>query len=205
MKTTRFLAMATLALATGLCAAQGTTSPAKKELVQKVLQLQQQGVENTARMLVDQSIAPLGQQAGMILQTRVPPEQREALTRELQGEFRKFADEALPLLRDRAQKLAPATLGAMLEERLSEDELKQVITMLESPIYRKYQQLGPEMQRALTEKLVADTRPQIGPKLQALQQAVGKHLNAATQGAKPASGPAAKAAPARAPASAAKN
>jgi hypothetical protein len=80
------------------------------------------------------------------------------------------------LLRDRAAKLAPTSVGAVLEEKLSEDELKQLITMLEAPIYRKYQSMGGEMQKALMEKLVADTRPAVEPKLKALQEAVSKRL-----------------------------
>lgn len=197
----RSIAVAAALVATaGLCAAQGTTqasavSPAKKELVQKVLQLQQAAIENTARMLAEQSIAPLVQQVGAVLQQRVAPDKREALTKEIQGDFKKYADETVPLLRERATKLAPTTIGTLLEEKLSEEELKQAVAMLESPIYRKYHGLGNEMQRALTEKLVAETRTSVEPKLQALQESLGKRLNAAAgaasapqaaSGAKPA-------------------
>lgn len=156
--------------------AQGGPISAKKELVQKVLQLQQGAVEAVARGLAEQSIAPLAQQVSAVLQARIAPEQREAAARDIQAEFKKYGDEVLPLLRERAAKLAPSTVGAQLEEKLSEDELKQVIAMLEAPIFRKYQQLGPEMQKALLEKLVAETRPTVEPKLIALQEAVGKRL-----------------------------
>jgi hypothetical protein len=156
--------------------AQGTASPAKKELVQKVLALQQPSFDALARGLAEQSIAPLVQQLGAVLQNRVPPEQREATARDVQAEIKKYGDEVVPLLRDRAAKLAPTSVGAVLEEKLSEDELKQLITMLEAPIYRKYQSMGGEMQKALMEKLVADTRPAVEPKLKALQEAVSKRL-----------------------------
>lgn len=193
-----------LVAAAGLCAAQGTSSPAKKELAQKLVQLQQQAVENAGRQLAEQSVAPLLQQVNMVVQTRVPPEQREALARELQAELKKYGDETVGLLRERAVKLAPSTIGTLLEEKLSEDELRQAVAMLEAPIYRKYHALGGEMQKALVEKLVAETRSTIEPKLQALQEAVGKRVNAAVAaaaasapaGAKPAapraSGPAPK-------------
>jgi hypothetical protein len=58
----------------------------------------------------------------------------------------------------------------MLEERFTEDELKQIIAILESPVNRKFQAMGGDMQRALIEKLVAETRPLIEPKLRALEQ-----------------------------------
>jgi hypothetical protein len=82
---------------------------------------------------------------------------------------------------------------------MSEDELREVISILESPANRKFQSLGGEMQRAIGEKLVAETRGEIGPKVQALEQAVAARLQppadaapaakpkpAASTGAKPA-------------------
>ncbi len=181
----------TLASVSGLCLAQAAATPAKKELVQKVLQLQQASFEGLARTLVEQSIAPLGQQAGAFLQSRVPAEQREALAKEVQAEFNKYGDEVIPLVRDRTVKVTPATVGPILEDKLSEDELKQVIAALESPGFRKFVNLGPEIQRALSQKLVAELQPQIDPKLKALDQNISRKLMAAAPapgaaGSKPA-------------------
>ena len=191
---------AALASTSGLCLAQAASSPAKKELVQKLLLLQQTSFEALARTLTEQPIALMGQQAGAILQNRVPPEQREALFKEIQAEFNKYVDEIGPMVRDRAIKAAPGTTGPILEEKLSEDELKQTIAALESPGFRKFMQLGPEMQRALGQKLVADLQPSIDPKIKLLEQSISKKLTAAA--------PAAPAAPVagvpKAPASGAK-
>ena len=170
------LAVAMTAGTSSLALAQGTAASPKKELVQKILLLQQGAVDNLARGLAEQSIAPVAQQAMTVLHSRVPPEQREATARDIQADIKKYGDEVVPLLRERGSKLAASTVGALLEERLSEDELKQVIAMIEAPIYLKYQQLGAEMQRALLEKLVADTRSVVEPKLTALQDSVGKRL-----------------------------
>jgi hypothetical protein len=79
-------------------------------------------------------------------------------------------------VRDRAVKLAPTTVGAVLEQKFSEDELKQVLAMLESPVYVKFQGLGADMQKALTEKLIADTRPAIEPKVRTLEQSIARRL-----------------------------
>ena len=172
------LAALTLALS-----AQAQT---KKELVAKVLQLQQPGIETVARMLVEQPAMQMMQQAGAMLQQRVPAERREAVGKEIQADVRKFVDETVPLVRERAVKLAPTTIGAVLEEKLTEDELKQVVAILESPVNRKFQGLAQEMQRALGEKLVAESRPMVDPKLRALEQSLGKRLGVSTGG--PASG-----------------
>ncbi len=164
------------------------SSPAKKALVAKILQLQQPGIEGLARQFAEQPAMQMLQQVGPALQQRVPAERREAVAKEIQADARKYAEEATPIVRERALKLAPATIGVLLEERFTEDELKQIIVLLESPLNRKYQAMGPEMQRALGEKLVAETRSTIEPKVKALEQQVVKRLQpppAAASGAKP--------------------
>lgn len=178
-RTTKLALVALVGLATlGAANAQQATpvSAAKKELVAKVLQLQQAGIEGMARGMLEQPAMQIMQQVNPILQQRVPADQREALAREIEGDLRKYVDESLPLMRERAAKLAPTTIGSVLEEKLSEDELKQVLRMLESPVVRKYQALQPEMQRAFVEKLVADTRPTVQPRVQAMQQSIAKRL-----------------------------
>lgn len=201
---------ASMALAQGAPSASPPAIPAaKKELVQKILQLQQPAFENIARGLAEQSIGPVAQQATAVLQNRIAPDQREAVAKEIQAEVTKYGNEVVPLLRDRAGKLAPETVGVMLADKLTEDELKQVVAMIESPIYRKYQSMGVDMQRVLTEKLVADTRAMVEPKLKALQVTVGQKLglqgpaassSAASKAAKPAAKASAPSAKAPAPA-----
>ncbi len=167
---------ASAAAAAPAAAPAAPVSPAKKALVAKVLLLQQPGIEAMARTMVEQPALQLMQQAGQALQQRVPAEQREAVGREIQADLRKYVDETTPLVRDRAIKLAPTTIGAILEQKMTEEELKQVVQILESPANKKFQSLSGDMQRAIAEKLVADTQPLVQPKLQAVQQSVGKRL-----------------------------
>ena len=170
---------AALMVVASLAAAQTAGSSAtKKELVAKLLQLQQPGVEEMARQLAGQPAMRLMQQVAPAVQA-LPAERREAVARDIEADVRKYVDEATPIVRDRAIKLAPGTIGAMLEERLTEDELRQVIAILESPVNRKFQQMGPDMQKALGEKLIADTRSEVEPKVNALGQTVAKRLGIA--------------------------
>ena len=170
---------------------QAQTAPAnsKKELVARVLQLQQPGIEAMARGLAEQPAMQIMQQAGQALQ-RLPAERREAVARDIEADLRKYAEEAVPIVSARAVKLAPGTIGPLLEERFSEEELRQVIAMLESPVIRKFQGMAGDMQKALTEKLVGETKPDIEPKVRAMQQTVAKRLGLPAQ---PASAPAAPA------------
>ncbi len=171
-------------------AASAPVSAAKKALVQRVLKLQQQGIEGLARQLVEQPAAKWAQQVQAAL-PRVPADKREQVAREIEADLRKYADEATPIVRDRAVALAPSTIGTLLEQKFSEDELKQVAAMLESPAVRKFQGLLGDMQRSLVEKVVAETRGSIDPKLRALDQSIKARLEpllaapAAASGSKP--------------------
>jgi len=195
----RWIGVALLACAT---VAHAQSTPAKKELVAKLLTLQQPGIESVARGIVERPAVQLMQAVAQVLQTQVPPDKREALAKSIETDVKKFVDESVPVLRERAVKLAPTTLGPILEEKFSEDELKQLIAWFESPVNKKYQQLGPEMQNSFAQKLIAEAAPLLDPKLQALQQKVRGSLTAAAGDAasRPATGskPAAAPRPARA-------
>ena len=57
-----------------LSGAQAQSTPAKKELVQKLLTAQQAALEGLARGLVEQPAGQLMQAAGQALQTQVAPD-----------------------------------------------------------------------------------------------------------------------------------
>jgi hypothetical protein len=193
----KVLLIVTALAAGGLAEAQTTpsaSSPAKKELVARMLAIQQPGIEAMARSLAEEPAKSLMQQASQALRN-LPPERREAVARDIENDLRKYVEEAGPIVRDRALKLAPTTVGALLEERFSEDELKQILVLLDSPVNKKFQALAPELQRSLGEKLVAETRPEVEVKVRALEKSISGRL-AGSAGA--ASG--ASKAPAAAPA-----
>ena len=164
--------------------AQAQTPNGKKELVARILQLQQAGIEALARSLTEQPARQIMQQAGIAVQ-RLPAERREAVARDIEADLRKYADEAVPIVSGRAVQLAPSTIGALLEEKLDEAELRQVIAMLENPVIRKFQGMAPEMQQALTVKLVAETKAAIEPKVRAMQDSVAKRLGVTAPSAAP--------------------
>lgn len=169
----RLVIVALLVVATGV---QAQVAPTKKELVAKVLLLQQPAIEQAAQALAERPAAQLMQQAGLALQSRVAEDKREATAKEIQADVKKYVDEVVPLVRERAVKLAPATIGTLLEEKFSDDELKQLIAIIESPVNRKFLQLGGEMQKALLDKLVAETQGAVEPKVKALELSIGKRL-----------------------------
>jgi hypothetical protein len=169
------------------------SSPAKKELVARILKAQQPAIEAMARGLVERPALEIMNGAMQVISTRVAKDKQEATAKDVQADAQKYVDEAGPIVQKRAVALAPSSIGAVLEEKFSEDELRQIATALENPALVKYQGTIPAMQQALGEKLVADTRPQIEPKVRALEDQVGKRLGLPAQGAAAPATPAPKA------------
>ena len=176
-------------LALPVAAVQAQSSPAKKALVARILKVQQPGIEGLSRTMAERPAINLMDRAGQVLIERVAADKRDAIAKEIQADVKKYLDEAVPLVTSRAVRLAPTTIGSLLEEKFTEDELKQVATVLESPAYIKFQQLIGEMQKVLAEKLLADTRSVIDPKVVALEQSVSKRLGSVAPPNGPASAP----------------
>jgi len=199
-KTTAWMVAAGLAvaLASGATAQTTTTtaptsSPAKKELVQKILVLQQPEIENVARSIVERPAAQMMQEAGLAMQRQVPPDKREAMGKAIEAEVKKYIEEAYPLVRERAVRLAPSTLGAALEEKFSEDELKELLRWLESPVNKKFQQLAT-VRNTFVQKVLSESIAAVDPKVGALDARIRVIL-----GVPPATqGPAASGSPPRA-------
>ena len=117
------IALACLGLGAGAAAQTTTTttpptsptSPAKKELVQRLLRLQQADIEGFARSVVERPAAQMMREAGFALQQQqqMSQEKREAAAKAIEAEVKKYVDEAYPIVRDRAVKLAPSTIGVV--------------------------------------------------------------------------------------------
>jgi hypothetical protein len=162
-------------------ASAAPSSPAKKELVARILKVQQPAIEALARGLVERPALEIMNSAMQAIPSRIAKDKQESVARDIQSDAQKYVDETGPIVQRRAIAIAPATIGAVLEQQFSEDELKQIATMLENPALLKYQGAVPAMQQALGEKLVADTRPQVEPKVRALEEQVSKRLGLGAQ------------------------
>lgn len=187
----------TTAVASTLMVASVTAhAQSKKELVQKLLTLQQSSLEATARNLTENPARQLVAAAQPIIVQGVPADKREATARQIDAEIKKYIDGADPIVQASTKKLSQSVLSPMFEEKFTEEELRQLVTIIESPVLKKYQGLLPDFSKALVEKVIADARPQVDPKLQTAQNNVRKILDTATggklSGAASAPAPAAK-------------
>lgn len=193
---------AALMLATAVQTASAQSTPAaaaptaaKKELIARLLKLQRPGIEAMSRDMAQEPALQMLERAAAVVQARVPQDKQEAAIKGLQTDAKKYMDATIPMVRDRALALAPDSVGPVLDQKFTEDELKKVIAILESPEYAKFQQLSGEMQQALQTKLIADTQASVSDKLKALESDVTARLNAVV-GQAPAPAAAAPAKPA---------
>jgi hypothetical protein len=169
------LAMACAALA--LCGSAQAAGATKQELVAKVLKLWH--MEDIGESMLQQPVGNAMQQARVMLQGRAVPEKRDAAMKEIVEDAGKFMNENKGITRASAERLIPTTVAPILAERFTEEELKQIIMILESPVKAKFEAMVPELQKKLGESVAADTRPVIDPKLQDLQQRIGMRLRSA--------------------------
>lgn len=154
------------------------SADAKAKLIDKLLTLWHP--EEVVVMMVQRPAADAVQQARIALQGRVTAERRDAALKDMAVDVQKYINEATPIALDTARRQLASTVVPILQQQFSEDELKQIIAMLEAPVKKKFEQMIPQMERTLGEKVVAESRAAIDPKMKELTQAVGLKLRAAT-------------------------
>jgi len=178
LKTSTAIAALVLCGAAGLAGA--ADAPAgKQELAQQILT--RLNIDNIGETMLSApvSVSNALQQARGLLQGRVAAEKRDATMSELSGQARKFMDEVGPITRASADKLIPTTVRPLLAERFSEDELRQILAILDSPVRKKFEAMLPELQKKLGESVAADTGAVVNPKLKGLQEDIGLRLRSA--------------------------
>jgi len=176
LKTSTAIAALVLCGAAGLAGA--ADAPAgKQELAQQILT--RLNIDNIGETMLSAPVSNALQQARGLLQGRVAAEKRDATMSELSGQARKFMDEVGPITRASADKLIPTTVRPLLAERFSEDELRQILAILDSPVRKKFEAMLPELQKKLGESVAADTGAVVNPKLKGLQEDIGLRLRSA--------------------------
>lgn len=157
--------------------AKAPASPAKLELAKRVAQLAHS--DAIALVMLQRPIADAMQQANAVLQGRVAVDKQAAALKDINEDVKKFLEENIPVVQKSSEKFIPTTVVPLLAERFSEDELRQIIAMLESPVKKKYEALLPEIEKSLGQKVASDVGPTIDPKLTDLKQRIGLRLRTA--------------------------
>lgn len=162
------LIAATLTLAATTLLAPVAQAQTKKQLIDKILAIQKPQYEQFGQMMAQAPVQPLVQQAAQVLRARVPEDKREAVGKAMDAELQAYLKDVTPALRASAVKHANEVIGSKLEASFNEAELKQLVGYLESPVIKRYNQLGPEFQQALGQKVAADNKALVESKARAL-------------------------------------
>ena len=174
----------TMALGTGLgCMAHANAEgmngvpPAKQALVQRVLD--KMGLESVGLQMLQTPVADMLRQSRVVVQSRVPADKQEATMKDITAEATKFVEQEAPALRTSTHAIVQSSVAPLLAQKFSEDELKQLAGILESPVLAKFETIVPEMKRAVGENVARAQGAQIQPKMTELQNRVGLKLRAA--------------------------
>ncbi len=104
----------------------------------------------------------------------LPAAKRQSVGPALDAELKKFNDDALKLVTTEAAKVRSGALLAAYMERFSEEELKQLIALMEAPVFKKYQTLTPELGNIYVKAIVDGTRSAVETRSKAFDTAASK-------------------------------
>lgn len=187
------LVLTTLVALSAISPAAQAQSAAKKELIGKLLTLQQPAIDAAARSITEQQPMQMAASARRLIMESVPEDKRMATAQAVDAELKKYVETAGPMIQASANKLATTTMTPAIDEKFTEDELRTLVSILDSPVLKKYQGLLPELTDKLLDKIIADARPNVDPALNKAAANIRQILANATSNS-------AKSAPAKQPA-----
>ena len=151
----------------------------KQQLIQRLLELWH--VEAVGVTMLREPVDNALRQARGALQARATPEKRDQALKDIEGYGRELLEKLIPQVVVKAKELTQTTVVPILSAKLTEEDLRQMISILESPAKSKFEALIPEMQKALGNKLGEEQGKEIKPQMEELQQRIGKRMREAIE------------------------
>jgi len=121
------------------------------------------------------------QKSMIAMQTQhVPKERMDKAMKDIAADVQHYVEISTPVVTASAKKLTNQTVGPLLAQNFSADELRQLAAIFESPVKAKFDKLVPQLEVAVGDKVTADVGPAINKNIQALTESVGTKLRIAT-------------------------
>ncbi|MGA8514802.1 MAG: DUF2059 domain-containing protein [Burkholderiaceae bacterium] len=171
--TTKFIAACALLIGTST-AIYAQTSDAKRALAVRAVAAQEGPEMN--RMLA-QLAGSATQQMVANWDERVsqlPEAKQQSAINAMDAELKKFNDDALKLITAQAAKVRGDALLNAYIERFSEEELKQLVALMEAPVFKKYQSVGPDLGGVYIKAIVDGTRSAVEARSKTFDTAAAK-------------------------------
>jgi hypothetical protein len=136
--------------------------------------------ENGVLQAVQEQGVKAMQQSSIALQTnQVPQDRKEKALKDIQVDVQKYIDTTMPVAIASARKNTATMSAPILAANFSTDELRQLATMLESPLREKLEKVLPQMQNAVGQKVSNDIGPTVNKNVQTMTEAVSGKLRVA--------------------------
>lgn len=101
---------------------------------------------------------------------QLPTAQQQRASQKLNAELKKFNEGNIRLLKAKNRQLSTQVLVPAYAKRFTADELRQIITFLESPTIKKYFSVNPQIADLLGQKLLEASRPDIEKRINAFDK-----------------------------------
>jgi hypothetical protein len=88
----------------------------------------------------------------------LPASKQDKAREQLNGELKKTGDATRKIIETQMSKSANSVLEKSYLERFTEDELKAIVAMFESPAFKKYQSVAPELGNVWVKDVVENSR-----------------------------------------------
>lgn len=156
----KFIAVCALSITvSGIIYAQ--TPDAKRALAVRAIAAQEgPEMQRMFNQLAGSAMQPVVERWNQRL-AQLPPAKQEPAIKALDAELKKFNDDALQIISTQATKVRGDTLITAYTEKFNEEELKQLVALMEAPVFKKYQGLAPEIGGAYVKAIVEGTRDRI--------------------------------------------
>jgi uncharacterized protein len=167
--------------------ASAQANDAKTQLAKRVIAAQDGAeMERMFEQLADTAVQPLVQKWGERL-TALPANKQQSTTDVLDGELKKFNADLIKLISTQATKERASSLPAAYTAKFSEEELKQLVALMEAPVFKKYQTIAPELGSTFVKAIVDGSRSAVEARSKAFDDKAASVLG--SSGAAPAKKP----------------
>ena len=154
----------------------------KQKLIDHILTLWHP--ENGVVMAVQRPASETMEKAHIALQqSHMPADKVDKNMKDVSIDVQKYIDTATPIATASAKKHMATSVVPLLAQNFTNDELKQLIALLESPVKAKFEKVVPLVNATLGKQVQDEVGPTINKDIDAMTQAVGTKLRIAVTAA----------------------
>jgi uncharacterized protein len=110
----------------------------------------------------------------------LPAAKQQSAATAIDAELKKFNDDALKLITAQAAKVRSDALLSAYTERFTEDELKQLVDLMEAPVFKKYQTVASQLGNVFIKAIVDGTRDGVIERSKQFDAAANKIVGSAS-------------------------